>query len=343
MVMARSFLGIQFVDFFNIPKERRIQTLCVCQWTLTFLFLGPLCGIFFIFSCLTPFIFIPLLYLLWFIYDYKSPAQGGRRCGWVQNWKIWQYFRDYFPVQLVKTTDLDPSKNYIFLYHPHGIMAYGAFLNFCTSATGFKKLYPGIQPTLLSLNYQFYFPINREYAMALGICSCSRESMEWLLTKEGTGNAPVLVVGGATEALEARPGSFSLTLSNRKGFTRLALQHGAELVPVFGFGENDLYDQMANPSGSLLRRFQTTMTKLFSFSPPIFHGRGIFNYNFGIFPYRRPLNVVVGSPLKVVKRSNPTTEEINELHERYIKHLIDMFESEKMKYGVSESQHLNII
>lgn len=33
----------------------------------------------------------------------------------------WQYFCDYFPAVLVKEADLDPSKNYIFGYHPHGM------------------------------------------------------------------------------------------------------------------------------------------------------------------------------------------------------------------------------
>ncbi len=62
--------------------------------------------------------------------------------------------------------------------------------------------------------------------LSIGACACSRESIEWLLTRNGTGNAIVLVVGGATEALEARPGSFTLTIKQRKGFVRLALQNG---------------------------------------------------------------------------------------------------------------------
>ena len=62
--------------------------------------------------------------------------------------------------------------------------------------------------------------------LVVGSCTCSRASMEWLLSKEGTGNALVLVVGGATEALNAWPGSFNLQLKNRKGFVRLALKHG---------------------------------------------------------------------------------------------------------------------
>lgn len=54
----------------------------------------------------------------------------------------------------------------------------------------------------------------------------SKASIEWLLTKEGPGNAVVIVVGGALEALEANPGKFTLKLRSRKGFIKLALKHG---------------------------------------------------------------------------------------------------------------------
>ena len=68
--------------------------------------------------------------------------------------------------------------------------------------------------------------------------------------------------------------------------------HRISLVPVFGFGENDLYKQVANPPGSRLRRFQMLATKLLTFSLPLFYGRGVFNYTFGFLPFRHPVNVV---------------------------------------------------
>ncbi len=42
----------------------------------------------------------------------------------------------------------------------------------------------------------------------------------------GMGNAVVIVIGGATEALDAHPGMFELTLKRRKGFIKMALKHG---------------------------------------------------------------------------------------------------------------------
>ncbi|CAL1267900.1 unnamed protein product [Larinioides sclopetarius] len=65
-----------------------------------------------------------------------------------------------------------------------------------------------------------------------GSCAATRESIEWLLTKKGKGNALIIAVGGAAEAMEAHPGDVSLTLKSRKGFVRHALIHGASLASI---------------------------------------------------------------------------------------------------------------
>ena len=92
---------------------------------------------------------------------------------------------------------------------------------------------------------------------------------------DAKGKLSVMVIaGGASESLDARPNTNLLTLNKRKGFVRIALIRGIPLVPVFSFGEyvpsylknnralqnlfnrNNLYDQVANPDGSFLRRLQ---------------------------------------------------------------------------------------
>ena len=79
--------------------------------------------------------------------------------------------------------------------------------------------------------------------MLYGYIDCSKESIQYALTQQGKGRAVVLVVGGADEALEAHPGKSVLTLARRQGFVREALKAGAHLIPVYSFGENDIYEQ----------------------------------------------------------------------------------------------------
>jgi hypothetical protein len=48
-------------------------------------------------------------------------------------------------------------------------------------------------------------------------------------------------------------------------------------VPVFSFGENDIYQQMPNEKGTWIYAFQKRFQSLFGFTLPLFHGRGILN------------------------------------------------------------------
>ena len=43
-------------------------------------------------------------------------------------------------MHLIKTADIDPNKNYIMGYHPHGILCSGAFCHFATEATDFMEV-----------------------------------------------------------------------------------------------------------------------------------------------------------------------------------------------------------
>lgn len=71
----------------------------------------------------------------------------------------------------------------------------------------------------------------------------------------------------------------------------------AHLVPVFSFGENELFKQVANPKGSWLRNVQEKMQKIMGFALPLFHARGVFQYSFGLIPYRQPIHTVGEFPV----------------------------------------------
>ena len=160
-------LGIEFAPL-NIPLERRLQTFAVGQWTIAFLIQG-FGGLFLsAYLLFTDYYWISLAYAVYFYFDRHSHNQGGRRNNWFRSWSIWTYFARYFPMKLIKTADIDHSKNYIFGYHPHGIMSHGAFCSFATEGTGFSKIFPGFQPFLAVLEGQFWFPFHRDYLMTSG-------------------------------------------------------------------------------------------------------------------------------------------------------------------------------
>ena len=58
------------------------------------------------------------------------------------------------------------------------------------------------------------------------MCDVSKESIDYILSQMGVGQAPVIVVGGAKESLESNPQIHRLFLSERKGFIRRAVRNG---------------------------------------------------------------------------------------------------------------------
>ncbi|XP_053119924.1 2-acylglycerol O-acyltransferase 2-A-like isoform X2 [Hemicordylus capensis] len=246
-------------------------------------------------------------------------------------------------LQLVKTAELDPTHNYLFGFHPHGVLVAGAFGNFCTEATGFQRLFPGLTPHLLMLPFWFKVPFFRDYIMSGGLVSSEKASASYLLNHESGGQVAVVAVGGPPESLDARPGALTLRILGRKGFVKMALQHGAALVPVFSFGENELFNQVSNPQGSFIRAAQERLQKAVGLALPLFHARGVFQYSFGLLPFRRPIYTVVGAPIPVPKTPHPSREAIDHLHETYLEKLTQLFEEHKAEYGLPPEKHLSLI
>ncbi|OJJ43011.1 hypothetical protein ASPZODRAFT_1255643 [Penicilliopsis zonata CBS 506.65] len=334
----------------NIGVERRLQTFVVLCHTLTIIIFLTV----FFFACAIP-LFWPLLipYLV-HISIFSSAATSGTLAGrrpFLRSLPIWSLYASYFPARLHRSEVLPPTRKYIFGYHPHGIISHGAFAAFATEALGFSKLFPGITNTLLTLDSNFRIPFYREYALAMGLASVSRESCENILNKggtnsEGMGRAITIVVGGARESLNAQPHSMRLILKRRKGFIKLAICTGADLVPVLAFGENDLYEQVSSDQHPLIHKLQMLVKQMMGFTVPLFHARGVFNYDVGLMPYRRPLNIVVGRPIHVRQQRNRSDIDdnyIDELHSKYMQELERLWEQWKDVYAKDRTHELEII
>ncbi|XP_030648954.1 diacylglycerol O-acyltransferase 2 [Chanos chanos] len=323
--------------------EKHLQVISVLQWVLSFFALGAACTVLLVYMFCTDCWVIAAMYTTWLIFDWNTPKQGGRRSSWVRNWTVWTYFRDYFPIRLIKTHNLLPNRNYIFGYHPHGILCFGAFCNFGTEATGFSEKFPGIKPSLATLAGNFRLPVLRDYLMSGGICPVNRNSIDYLLSSNGTGNAVIIVVGGAAESLDCAPGMNSVTLQNRKGFVKLALQKGADLVPVYSFGENEVYKQLILEEGSWWRYGQKKLQKFLGFAPCLFHGCGLFSTeSWGLMPFSKPITTVVGEPITVPKIESPSQEVVDMYHSMYITSLRNLFDKYKTRFGLKETDTLEI-
>ncbi|KAJ3370837.1 diacylglycerol O-acyltransferase 1 [Allomyces arbusculus] len=334
----------------SVPIARRRQTIGAMTWVI----LVPLSLT--IYALLLWWSYtraLALAYMTWILFWDTAPETGGRRSSFVRRLVVWRWMRDFFPVSLRKLADLDPDRNYVFGYHPHGIISLGAWVNFGTEATGFSSLFPGINLRLLTLSQNFSLPIFREILLWLSITSVSKKSVEAILNK-GPGHSACIVVGGAQESLYAHPGELNLVLKKRLGFVKIAIQNGASLVPILSFGENEVYDVHPTKKGTTIYAGQQLIKNTFGWTIPVFLGRGVFNYSLGILPHRRPITSVVGVPVhpeEVVGHPiNPktlTNEELMEItrrvHDVYMQRLVEIWDQFKDELAPNRVKELTFV
>ncbi|XP_058809938.1 diacylglycerol O-acyltransferase 2-like [Phymastichus coffea] len=334
--------GVRFAPL-NVPLERRLQSAAVFVGVFIFTFGVMLSAYIVLYAIIAGGAWsrcLMLAYLVFIYFDSKYHLSVNRPewlyCFYGQR-RFWDYYTGYFPMRLIKTAELEPTRNYILGAMPHGIIPLGLSIAFVNDSLDSKGLFPGLEFRPLSLHLNFLVPFMREHLLNLSVCSCGKESMEHLLSSKPrhgrfTGRALVLLVGGGSEARRSRPGSYNLELKRKKGFVKMALQYGTALVPVISFGEADIYEQIAAPEGSLLGLIQRFVREYIGFTPVWFNGRGFFQYSFGLMPRRAPINIVVGSAMDVPKISNPSVEQIDQYHAMFVEQTVKLFEAHKSKY-----------
>ena len=135
---------------------------------------------------------------------------------------------------------LPPHKQYVIAVHPHGIHCTPLGL-FSTVGSSFDVQFPGLvgcKLTGLAATIIFKIPLVREMFLNMGYVDASRTVASKVLEE---GRSLFVCTGGEEESMYTTPGKDTVVLKRRKGFVRLALSYGADLVPVFGVGNNDLY------------------------------------------------------------------------------------------------------
>ena len=94
----------------------------------------------------------------------------------------------------------------------------------------------------------FFLPGCREICLWMGAVDAGARTAREVLRSN---RSVVVYPGGSREIFDTDPHSrvTKITLKRRKGFVRLALAEGAELVPVFVFGEKRCYSRLNVPAG----------------------------------------------------------------------------------------------
>jgi hypothetical protein len=254
-----------------------------------------------------------------------SHKKSGRPWPWFLNTPLVQMMVEWNPIRILRTAKLDSGKQYVFGCHPHGTLAYNrAAVGFSTD-TLWNAAFPGIKFRVLTATAAFFVPVIRELWLWSYCVDASKPVAVRVMKEHGC--SIFVYPGGEKEQLETEYKKHKLVLRERKGFVKLAMQQGADLVPVYAFGETSLYKH--HQVGIGLRKW---LQKRFGVAIPLVSGE------FGMMPYRRPVTLVFGAPIAVELNANPSAEQLDAMHGRYMAALSELFETHKGDLGYGECQ-----
>jgi 1-acyl-sn-glycerol-3-phosphate acyltransferase len=208
-----------------------------------------------------------------------------------------------------------PDKQYILVAPPHGAFPLGNLCTILAAPRIMKKRIRGLAASAV-----FHLPGFRQLLTWAGCISASRDvALKELMRGESLGVSS----GGIAEIFETNGQHETIILKNRFGLAKLALRTGAALVPCFVFGNSEALSLWYDNRGIL-----QFLSRKFRVSLFFFWGR------WGLpIPYRTSITGVMGEPMEVQKKENPTDDEVMELHFRFMKAMKELFDTHKTAYG----------
>lgn len=236
----------------------------------------------------------------------------------------------------------EPGKQYVMVWHPHGAFTIAA-LYFVSH--WWSKNYPGggdrfccVAPLLLRI------PLLSEFLL---LCHARSQDSATFSACLRRGATVAIQPGGIAEQVATDDSVERIFFPPRLGFIRLAIKHGVPLMPVYAFGENQLYR-----TSSWTRRLNNWFYKHLKTGNLVVLGQGGIP-NSPVLPnpmmlpvFRRGLHIRFGDPVDVgPAEENPSEERVQAAFKLYLaalRKLFDKYKEECLPAAVA-ARGLNVV
>ena len=199
------------------------------------------------------------------------------------------------------------GKRFIIAIQPHGVISFVGLCSWVSAPPDFRRVKTAVASALLLT------PILKHVMGIFGLTDASASNLRRHLKNEGVDGCIIIYTGGLAEMFKSCHEEERLYLKKRKGFIKLALREGVDVVPAYFFGNTSVLTLFkAGPLGALSRKLQVSLT--------YFWGK----WNLPI-PRDDMLLYVRGKPLGIPHIPNPSKEDVDTWHAKYVEEVTRLF------------------
>tara|TARA_B100001769_G_C22049513_1_gene564158 strand:- start:186 stop:1262 length:1077 start_codon:yes stop_codon:yes gene_type:complete len=220
-------------------------------------------------------------------------------------------FKSFGYYEIINNNNIiDNNKQYLLAIYPHGIIPVGSIgcfvLPICKNIKNTIPILLGNNIHTGVASFCFYIPLLRDLFLFVGAIDCSKPIIEKFIKNN---YSIALFVGGAEEAKFSGYGNTNIIVKSRKGFLKLALENNLTIVPIYTFGNNNIY-----------KSYDKDFYNIFYY----------FKRITGIWFPRGKIILTKNNFVSVIgKEINVNNNDILELQTKYINNLNEVFEKYK--------------
>jgi len=227
------------------------------------------------------------------------------------------YF-DYEEVLEISNDDCiklaDSGRKFILAFQPHGVISYCSLCSWINAPPQLRCVQTAVASVLLKT------PILKNVMGIYGLTAASAGNVRKILQNgKGVNGCVVIYIGGIAELFKTSKKEERLYLQKRKGFIKIALREGVDVIPVYLFGNTSVLSVLK--TGIL-----ETMSRKMQMSVTYFWGKGFLP-----IPRDEKLLYVRGKPMGLPHIPEPTDADVNKWHAKYVDEVTRLFNQNKEK------------
>lgn len=217
------------------------------------------------------------------------------------------------------------GRKFIIAFQPHGVVSFCSLCSWVSAPPELRCVQTAVASVLLKV------PILKNVMGIYGLTDASSKNICRIFqTGQGIKGCIVLYVGGIAELFKTCKDEERLFIKSRKGFIKIALRQGVDVIPVYLFGNTSVLSVLKTGLlASLSRKMQVSVT--------YFWGKWFLP-----IPRDDKLLYVRGKPLGLPHIPEPTDGDVDHWHAKYVEEVSRLYNENKEKLPAYKHKKLFI-